>query len=52
MDLKQFLWPAVGAAMIYAADKVKAVPAIARIPMAAVGAILVAKAVPVIRDQI
>jgi hypothetical protein len=52
MDIKQFLWPAIGAGMIYAADKVKAVPAVARVPLAAIGAILIAKAIPVINDRI
>lgn len=52
MDLSKYLWPAIGAGMIYAADKVKAVPGIARVPMAAVGAVLVARALPVIGEKV
>ena len=50
--MQSFLKPAIGAALIVAANKVKAVPEIARLPLAVIGTIMVAKALPVVGEQI
>lgn len=52
MEMKDVIKPLIGAALIYAANKVKGIPEIARLPLAVVGTVMLAKSIPVVRDQI
>ena len=44
--------PAIGAALIVAADRVKQIPAWLRIPLTVVGVMMVAKNVPTINNNL
>ena len=52
MDVSTLVKPAIGAGLIYAADNVKAIPAWLRVPLVVVGTLMVARALPVVKDQI
>lgn len=52
MNLQNLLWPALGAGLIYAAQKVSAVPAVARAPLTVIGTLMMVKPIASIQERI
>lgn len=52
MNLQTLMWPAIGAGLIYAAQKVSAVPAVARAPLTVIGTLMLVKPVVAIQSKI
>lgn len=52
MNFSNLLWPAVGAGLIYAAQKVSAVPTVARAPLTVIGTLMLVKPLAVVQDKI
>lgn len=48
----QYLWAAAGAGLIFAAQKVTAIPAVARAPLTVIGTLMLIKPVAVIQTKI
>lgn len=52
MNLQNLLWPAFGAGLIFAAQKVSAVPAVARAPLTVIGTLMLVKPFAAVQEKI
>lgn len=52
MNFQNLLWPAFGAGLIFAAQKVSAIPPVARAPLTVIGTLMLVKPVVAIQSKI